>query len=93
MNENCPHCHQKFEVEPGFFIGAMYISYAMSVGLFLITGMVLYHLFGDPELWVYLTVITTLVICLLPLLYRYSRVLYLYWFGGVRYQHKHKTTR
>ena len=93
MNETCPHCNQKFEVEPGFFIGAMYVSYAMSVGLFLVTGMALYHLFDDPELWVYLTVITILVIVLLPVLYRYSRVLYLYWFGGVHYQQKHKTTR
>lgn len=93
MHQTCPDCHQKFEVEPGFFIGAMYVSYAMSVGLFLITGLVLYHLFDDPELWVYLTVITILVIVLLPFLYRYSRVLYLYWFGGVHYRQKHKTTR
>ena len=91
MHQTCPACHQKFEVEPGFFIGAMYVSYAMSVGVFLITGLALYHLFDDPELWVYLTVVTTLVVSLLPFMYRYSRVLYLYWFGGVHYQQKDKT--
>ena len=31
MNEACPVCHQKFEREQGFFVGAMYVSYALSV--------------------------------------------------------------
>ena len=93
MHENCPSCDQKFEVEPGFFIGAMYVSYAMSVGLFLTVGLVLYYLFNDPELWVYLLVVTSLVVILLPFIFRYSRVLYLYWFGGVSYQQKDKAPK
>lgn len=93
MHQTCSQCHQKFEVEPGFFIGAMYISYAMSVGLLLTTGLVLYYLFDDPELWIYLIAVTSLVIVFLPFIFRYSRVLYLYWFGGVNYQQKDKTPK
>ena len=93
MHKTCPYCGQKFEVEPGFFIGAMYVSYAMSVGLLLTSGLVLYHLFDDPELWVYLTVVTLLVISFLPFMFRYSRVLYLYWFGGVNYRQKDKAPK
>lgn len=31
MHENCPHCGHKFEREPGYFFGAMYVSYALTV--------------------------------------------------------------
>lgn len=30
----CTHCELKYEREPGFFYGSMYISYAFSVALF-----------------------------------------------------------
>ncbi len=93
MHDTCPNCHQKYEVEPGFFIGAMYISYAMSVGLLLTIGLILYHLFDDPELWVYLVTVSAVVVLLLPFMFRYSRVLYLYWFGGVHYQQKDTTLK
>ncbi|MDN5202832.1 DUF983 domain-containing protein [Fulvivirgaceae bacterium BMA10] len=86
MNTYCPNCKLRFEVEPGFFIGAMYISYAFSIGIFLILGLSLYHIFGDPELWVYLATIPTSVVVLMPFIFRYSRVLFLHWFGGVSFQ-------
>jgi len=31
MNERCPSCNLKFEREPGYFMGAMYISYLISI--------------------------------------------------------------
>ncbi len=31
MRETCPHCRHKFEREPGYFFGAMYVSYALTV--------------------------------------------------------------
>ncbi len=31
MNPSCPVCGLRFEREPGYFLGAMYISYAMAV--------------------------------------------------------------
>lgn len=27
MHKNCPKCHQDFEPEPGFYYGAMFVSY------------------------------------------------------------------
>lgn len=27
MPEHCPHCQQPYELEPGFYYGAMFISY------------------------------------------------------------------
>ena len=31
---NCSNCDLKFEREPGFFFGSMFVSYALSVALF-----------------------------------------------------------
>jgi len=86
MNETCPECGLKFQVEPGFFIGAMYVSYAFIVGIIVTTAITLSNLFGNPEAWVYITTVIATTTLLLPFIYRYSRVLFLYWFGGVKYQ-------
>src|SRR5438309_11847214 len=31
MHERCPVCGLKFEREPGYFLGAMYVSYLVSI--------------------------------------------------------------
>ena len=88
--EHCPHCQLAYEREPGFFIGAMYISYAFVVAVMLVSAFVLYYFFGDPDLWVYITIVPILVILLLPVIFRYSRTLYLHGFGGVRYNEEYR---
>lgn len=88
-NKTCPHCQLIFEREPGFFFGAMYVSYALTMAVLLSTAFVLYHLFGDPELWVYIVTVPSIVILLMPLIFRYSRSLYLQGFGGVSYDKKY----
>ncbi|MBC7885361.1 MAG: DUF983 domain-containing protein [Saprospiraceae bacterium] len=35
MPEHCPVCHQKFEPEPGFYYGSMFISYIITAFFFL----------------------------------------------------------
>ncbi|MBL3655967.1 DUF983 domain-containing protein [Fulvivirga sediminis] len=85
MNEECEHCHLKFEREPGFFIGAMYVSYAFSVALFVTVGVGL-SVLGDFSLTTYVLSTTASVLLLLPILFRYSRIIFLHAFGGVKYQ-------
>ncbi|MEJ6711196.1 MAG: DUF983 domain-containing protein [Flavobacteriales bacterium] len=34
-HDNCEVCDLKFEKEPGFFFGSMYISYGLGVGFFI----------------------------------------------------------
>ncbi|MFM8686623.1 MAG: DUF983 domain-containing protein [Bacteroidota bacterium] len=81
MHDDCPHCGFHFEIEPGFFWGAMYISYAFSVAVSVIFGVAAYLVFDDPALWVYCLCIFTPLLLLAPLSMRYSRVLMLHWFG------------
>jgi hypothetical protein len=84
MNARCPHCDVMLQPEPGFYQGAMYVSYAFAVALIVTIGILLY-LLGDPPEWVYITVIIVLTLLLAPLNYRASRVLYLHWFGGIKF--------
>lgn len=85
MHEHCPHCGLRYMIEPGFFYGAMYISYAFSVAIVLSIGFATYILGNDPPLWVYLVGVTIGLLLALPFSFRYSRVLMLHLFSGVKY--------
>ncbi len=84
MNEFCPHCGLRLEPEPGFYQGAMYVSYAVTVACIVAVGIILY-LLGDPSEWVYIGVSIGLMILLIPFNYRFSRIVYLYSIGGIKY--------
>ncbi|HET9485978.1 MAG TPA: DUF983 domain-containing protein [Chryseosolibacter sp.] len=87
MNDTCPHCGVRLEPEPGFYQGAMYVGYGFTVAVMLIVSLILY-LLGDPSEWVYIGTIIGIMLLLVPLNYRYSRIVYLYAFGGIKYDRK-----
>ena len=84
MYRKCPACDQTFEPEPGFYYGAMFISYGMLVIMSIITWVFLFFVF-QPIFEVYVVVILILNVLLLPFIFRYSRTLYLYGFGGINF--------
>lgn len=49
MPKNCPHCNQKYFLEPGFYYGAMFISYIFT-GWFCIAFAVVVHWVFDYSL-------------------------------------------
>jgi uncharacterized protein (DUF983 family) len=82
MHERCPHCSMKFEVEPGYFYAAMYVSYALNVAEGVSLGILTYLITGSLEfddVWLYLTTIIGGCLLLAPFNFRYSRVVLLYW--------------
>ncbi len=85
MNPRCPNCNLDYEVEPGFFYGALYISYIFSVGIFAAVTIILFFFFDDPESKVYIGSVIFLSIILYPFNYRFSRIIYLHLFGRVKY--------
>lgn len=85
MYDDCPVCGLHYEVEVGFFWGAMYVSYAFSVAIVLVVGVLLYYLANDPEVWVYIAAVAGTVLLLTPVNFRMARVLMLHLFSGVRY--------
>lgn len=84
MNETCPHCGVRLQPEPGFYQGAMYVGYGFTIAVILVVGLVLYFLW-DPSEWTYIGTVIGIMILLAPLNYRFSRIVYLYAFGGIRY--------
>ena len=89
MYEYCPVCKFRYEIELGFYWGAMYISYGFSVINVLIVGVALFYLAGDPPLWVYGVIITGITLLFTTLMFRYARVLMLYFFGSVHYDRQY----
>lgn len=85
INKTCQTCGANLNPEPDFYYGAMYISYAFSVALVITALTAINVLVEEPELWMYLTLVAVLNIILLPLMLRYSKVLYLYGLGKLKY--------
>jgi len=88
INENCPHCNMRFEIEPGYFYAAMYVSYALNVmyaGIFWVGTYVITHNTTSP--WLYIATILGGCFAMSPVTFRYSRVFLLYWLSPkVHYQ-------
>jgi uncharacterized protein (DUF983 family) len=89
MPQECPLCRQTYEPEPGFYYGAMYINSGFSTAVLLGVGFLLYYFAHDPALWVYVTTVGAAILLITPLLFRYSRALMLYAFGGARFDHRY----
>lgn len=92
-NETCSHCHMKFEIEPGFFYGAMYVSYAFVVAEMLNVGLLTYLITGnDKSPWLYIVSILLSVFALTPVNYRYSKVFLLHFLAPkVKYKPEYDT--
>ena len=69
----------RFEIEPGYFYAAMYVSYTFIVGEILTLAMLTFYLSGGLESpWLYIGVIFGGTFMLAPFNYRYSRVILLH---------------
>jgi len=80
MNEQCSECDYRFKREPGYFIGAMYLGYALSISQGIL-AFVLYSLLL-PEMaieWVIVTV-TLPMLLMLKKNFKWSRILYIHIF-------------
>ena len=77
MHEKCPVCTYKFEKEPGYFLGSMYVSYALAVAELMVVFISLIY-FVDIYL---ILMIMLLVLLLLSFLnFRYARIVWIYIF-------------
>src|ERR1043165_230720 len=78
MNERCPICNLRFEREPGYFLGALYISYGMaSIILMIGLGIGSLLLPGVDLGWIVL-ICAVLFIPFVPMVTRYARVIWIF---------------
>ena len=85
MHAECPHCHISFHQEPGFYWGAMFVSYALTSGLVFFNTIWIYLAFGW-DMWAHMIINVGLILLLSPLSFRISRALWLN--GTMRYIEK-----
>ena len=87
MNQRCPVCDQRMEIELGFYYGTAYVSYVLTVALSVATFIAWWVLFGfsvnDNRIFWWMGFDVAMLILLQPYLMRLSRALWLSFF--VRY--------
>ncbi len=84
MHKNCPECGQRFELEPGFWYGTGYVSYALAVAISVSSFVAWWVLIGisvnDNRVIWWLVANAVLLVVLQPWLMRLSRVIYIRFF-------------
>ncbi len=78
MNDPCPVCGLLFQREEGYFLGAMYVSYFLSSGIYLIMHAVWSVLRDDWFSYGTMLRATGTFLPLVPMIFRYSRVVWIY---------------
>jgi len=77
MYESCPVCGLKFEREQGYFLGAMYVSYGLSIVPVLLFVLLIWKVTG----WRYdVSIAAAFVLYLpfVPFVTRFARVVWMY---------------
>ena len=72
MNERCSNCGTKYKIEPSFFYGSMYVSYAVGIA-FAVAAFVISFLFIGTNLTTAFIVIVATLVVFLPVIIRLSR--------------------
>ena len=80
MNGSCPECHISFTKDPGFYWGAMYVSYALAMLEAIVTYGVT-RILGAPAFHpVHLFLMLLVLLLCSPFNFRMSRLIWLYLF-------------
>ena len=72
MHEHCSNCGTKYKIEPSFFFGAMYVSYAVGIAFAVAAFVITYYFFGGGLMTSFWAIIGTLVV-FMPIIVRLSR--------------------
>lgn len=72
MHDHCSHCKFKYQIEPSFFYGSMYVSYGLGVAFAVATFIICHEFIGLSLMSSFIAIIITLV-ALMPIIMRLSR--------------------
>jgi uncharacterized protein (DUF983 family) len=78
MNSRCPECGLPFEREPGYFMGALYISYTIALVILLFGLWIGSMLMPEVDLGWIVLIAAVCFIPLVPMVTRYSRVIWIF---------------
>ncbi len=72
MQERCSHCNTKYKIEPSFFYGAMYVSYAVGIAFAMAAFVISFLLLNSGLRTAFISIVITMVV-FLPVIIRLSR--------------------
>ena len=74
--DRCPNCDRRLSLEPGFYYGAMYVSYALGVA-HVVTFWVASLVLGiEMEFWNFIILVGVFLVLLTPLYYALSKIIW-----------------
>jgi uncharacterized protein (DUF983 family) len=76
MNEKCSHCGLRYQIEPSFFYGAMYVSYGLNVAVGIAAFIVSFIVFNSDLKTAFIAIIASILV-LFPIVLRLSRNIYI----------------
>ena len=76
MHDHCQHCGLRYQIEPSFFYGAMYISYGLTVAIGTIAFIIAKVIMGLELTPSFIVIVITLVL-LMPITARLARNIYI----------------
>ena len=79
MNDRCTKCHTKYKIEPSFFYGAMYVSYAVGTAFAIAAFVISYVILGTSLKISFLSILGTMVL-FMPVIMRLSRNIWINFF-------------
>jgi len=75
-NETCSHCKTRYQIEPSFFYGAMYVGYGLTVAIGAAIFVILNVIFGIAVLTTFISIIIGILL-LTPVTSRTARNIYI----------------
>ncbi len=91
MHEKCSHCGLHYKIEPSFFYGAMYVSYAVGVAFSIAAFVISFVILKTSLKTAFFVIIGTLVL-LMPIIMRLSRNIWINFFVGYKKGRKNNPT-
>jgi uncharacterized protein (DUF983 family) len=79
MHERCHICDTKYKIEPSFFFGAMYVSYAVGIAFAVAAFVITFFILRTDLDVVFISIVSTLIV-FFPIILRISRNIWINFF-------------
>lgn len=76
-HEKCSNCELKYSKEPGFYYGAMYVSYGLTVALFVAMWVSFNLFFENISVGIQIFLIISTTVLLTPYIYALSKIIWI----------------
>jgi len=80
MHKYCSNCGLKYQKEVGFFYGAMYVSYALGVAVFVFLWGGTYFFFPEMDMLTQAIAVSIGIVVFSPLIFHWSRLIWINFF-------------